>query len=35
MHYCQLKISREAILLLAETRGNIPKTFFEAMYKIK
>jgi hypothetical protein len=30
MHYCQLKISKEAIQLLAKTKGQIPNTFFEA-----
>ena len=30
MHYCQLKISKEAIQLLEKTKGQIPNTFFEA-----
>ena len=29
--YCQLKISRQAILLLADSRGRIPANFMEAL----
>ena len=35
MTYCQMKISKEAILLLAENKGRIPNSFFEALRYIK
>jgi hypothetical protein len=35
MHYCRLTISREAIQMLAETKGQIPNTFIEALRDIK
>lgn len=35
MTYCQMKISKEAILLLAENKGRIPNNFLEALRYIK
>lgn len=35
MTYCQMKISREAILLIAENKGRIPNNFLEALRYIK
>ena len=34
MTYCQLKISKEAIKLLADSRGQIPVNFMEAFRDI-
>jgi hypothetical protein len=33
--YCQLQISRQAILLLADSQGRIPANFMEALREIK
>lgn len=35
MDYCELKISRQAIQILAATGGNIPTTFNEALRDIQ
>ena len=35
LHYCQLQIHREAIQILAETKGQIPQSFNEALREIK
>ena len=34
MTYCQLKISKEAIKLLADSKGQIPANFMEALKEI-
>ena len=34
MHYCQLRISREAIQILAETKGQIPNSYVKALKEI-
>ena len=35
MHYCQLRLSREALQILAETKGQFANNFFEAFRDIK
>jgi hypothetical protein len=35
LHYCQLRIPSDAIKMLAETKGHISNTYFEAMKEIK
>ena len=35
MTYCQMKISKEAIILLAEKKGRFPNNFLEALRFIK
>ena len=35
MHYCQLRFSREAIQMLAETKGQIPNSYVQALKDIK
>ena len=34
MHYCQLRISKESIQMLAETKGHFPNSYYEALKDI-